>query len=103
MEFGNLTINEGIVETRLGRDGRQSRKEDALKARPIDRSQTHGAGFARSIEFTVLEFETPEHSACLPNSHHFSMSRGVVAGSYPVHAFSDDAALADNHRSEGTA
>src|SRR5438270_8094405 len=43
----DLPVDEGIVEPRSGRILVCGGEKDALRPRPVDRSQTHGTGLAR--------------------------------------------------------
>src|SRR6516225_11151803 len=61
----DLAINEGIVEASLSRVRRQAAVVNPGQARPIDRSQTHGARLTRRVKLTVAQLEAAQLRACL--------------------------------------
>lgn len=53
----DLLVYEGIVEPDLGRVGGEIAEMNSAEVCPVDRAKTHRAGFARSVNFAILESE----------------------------------------------
>ena len=70
---------------------------------PVNRSETHGAGFATGIKLASGELVCAEERAGAADGDYFGVGRRIVAGGDKINAFRDDAAVAHDDGSERTA
>jgi hypothetical protein len=66
-----------------------------------ERSRAHGAWLDCSKQVTVAQAMVADHSTCLSESDHFSMSGGIVVSQVAVPASADDLAPVNNYRAYG--
>src|ERR1700749_3892487 len=85
----DLVIDHRIIETGIGSFVTGAGIDHPSRPGPVDRPETHGAGFAGSIEVAVGELIIPEGFAGIADGHDFGMGRGIIGRSYLVAAFSD--------------
>lgn len=96
----DLRINSGIVKADFGSVGCKIAKINFVDVRPIDRSETHGAGFAGGIEITAPQFEAAKFLARLPDREHLGVRCGIVRCSDLIGSLRYDDAFFDDDGAE---
>src|ERR1017187_6960255 len=74
----DLPVNQGVVEARGGRAVSRGGEEDASRTRPVERSQAHGAGFARCVYVASGKLKVSQRPAGFADGDDFGVGRGVV-------------------------
>src|SRR5712692_1907744 len=95
-----FTVDERIIKTDFGCVLSGVGEINARKAGPIDCADTHGARFARSVQFAISEFEYAEFRARLTDGEYFRMRCRIIGRRNLIQAFGDDLTISDDHRAE---
>jgi len=74
---------------------------DGAAAGPVDRGQTHGAGFAAGVDIAVRELEGVKLPACLADGNDLGVGGGVVVCGDAVGCARDDLAAFDDDGAKG--
>src|SRR6185503_17865989 len=95
---GKLPVYEFVVETHVRRICSRIGIVDAVKLRPINRTEAHGTRLAAREDIAVRQVDAIEHGACLANSDDFGMGAGIGCGSDLVPPLRDNPVIAHDHR-----
>lgn len=86
----NLFIDKVVIEANLGGIFAIVAIVDTVETGPIDRTQTHGTGLARGVDFAAFKVVGVQLTGCLTDTVHFGMSRRVIVDRHCVRCLSND-------------
>lgn len=96
-------VEEGVVEAGVGGVFCSVAEVDGAAARPVERGEAHGAGFAGGVNVAAGELKVVERAAGLAYGDHLGVGRGVECGGDLVGSAGDDFTVADDDAAEGAA
>jgi len=94
----DFPVNERVIETDLGRVTRGVSEIHVREATPVDGTEAHGAGFARSVQFAIHQLKIAQFTAGLPDRYHFRMSRGIVRKGHTICALAYNRCVLNHDR-----
>lgn len=86
-------VDESIIETSGSSISGGGRVVDTVWARPINCTETHGAGFTGRVEIASGQLEIGEDTTRVANGFDFGVSGVVVGRCDTVDGFGDDFAV----------
>src|SRR5690606_4514572 len=98
----DLLVDKAVIKTGLGGFFTISGEINRRWSGPEDHPQTHGAGFATAVDYTVVQLKILEPGAGGANRHHLGVGAGVATAGDLIATLSDDFTVLDHQSGKGS-
>ena len=98
--LSELVIDEGVVKPDFGRIGSEITEMNLPEVGPIDRAQTHRAGFTGGVDLAIPQRKRLQSGASFADGDNFGVRGGIVRDRDSIDALRNDVAVFDDDGAE---